>query len=241
MRSHPGKTMTIYDIPGILTTGIVSFNRNLFTELHFAPAFVTDRPNPIGAGDGLIPNTSIPGDKTPPPSSSILTLESPEELEEPTNAASFVQQPMENMPQYSQALGEEQVNVITNPALLITLLLSSISNVRLSPTPSTSFQSIPVLTNQTQNVTTSTTPPLFSPEAIRPLPTAPLRKLTNRGRKTRKSAIYTDTPEKEEIRRVGFYTLNLKILCCHIPPFYSFYFRVFLVIQNDKFKTKYNK
>ncbi|GBP80086.1 hypothetical protein EVAR_22009_1 [Eumeta japonica] len=38
-------------------------------------------------------------------------------------------------------------------------------------------------------------------KAIRPLLKAPPRKLTNRGRKTRKSTIYTDTPEKEEIRR----------------------------------------
>lgn len=220
MRSHPGKSMTIYDIPGILTTaiplaltqsniqagfrttGIVPFNRSLFTELDFAPAFVTDRPNPIETGDGLIPNTSIPGDKTPPPLPSILTLEPPEELEEPTNAAFFVQQPMKNMPQYSQALDKEQRN-IENPALLIALpeYQSSSNNVRLSPIPSTSFQSIPVLTNQTENVTTSTTPTLFSPEAIRPLPKAPPRKLTNRGRRTRKSTIYTDTPEKEEIRR----------------------------------------
>lgn len=96
MRSHPGKTMTIYVIPGILTTaiplaltqsniqagfrtnGIVPFNRHLFPELDFAPAFVTDRPNPIETADGLIPNTSIPGDKTPPPLFSILNLEPPE-------------------------------------------------------------------------------------------------------------------------------------------------------------------
>ncbi|CAF4888489.1 unnamed protein product [Pieris macdunnoughi] len=36
---------------------------------------------------------------------------------------------------------------------------------------------------------------MFLPEAIRPLPKAPPRKLTNRGRKTRISTIYTDTPE----------------------------------------------
>ncbi|KAL3269744.1 hypothetical protein HHI36_008804, partial [Cryptolaemus montrouzieri] len=126
------------------------------------------RPNPIETGYGLIPNTSIPEDKTPPTSSSILTLEPPEELEEPTKAAFFVQQPMENMPQYSPALDKEQGNIIANRALLITLPVyqSSSSNVRLSPTPSTSFQSIPVLTNQTENVRTSTTPPSFSPEVI---------------------------------------------------------------------------
>ncbi|GBP61959.1 hypothetical protein EVAR_45016_1 [Eumeta japonica] len=36
----------------------------------------------------------------------------------------------------------------------------------------------------------------FSPEAVCSFPKAPPRKLTNRGRKTRKSTIYTDTPKK---------------------------------------------
>lgn len=84
MRSHPGKTITIYDIPGILTTamplaltqsniqagfrttGIVPFNRHLFTELDFAPAFVTDSPNPLETADTPIQNTNTPEYKTPP-------------------------------------------------------------------------------------------------------------------------------------------------------------------------------
>ncbi|KAG5892532.1 hypothetical protein JTB14_011121 [Gonioctena quinquepunctata] len=41
---------------------------------------------------------------------------------------------------------------------------------------------------------------LYSHEAVRPLPKAPPRK-SNKGRKTRKSTIYTDTPEKEAIRK----------------------------------------
>ncbi|XP_045445765.1 uncharacterized protein LOC123653829 [Melitaea cinxia] len=162
MRSHPGKTMSIYDIPGILATamplvltqsnieagfrvtGIVPFNRHLFTELDFAPAFVTDRPNPVNAieaADGPIQYTNTPEDKTPPQSPSILTCELPEDF---SNADLFVEQQTTNIPH--------------------TLLL-------------------------------------FSPEIVRPLPKAPARKLTNRGRKTRKSTIYTDTPEKEEIRK----------------------------------------
>lgn len=46
----------------------------------------------------------------------------------------------------------------------------------------------------------STSTAIFSPEQIRPFPKAPPRKISNIGRKTRKSAIYTDTPEKEAIR-----------------------------------------
>ena len=60
MRNNPGKT--IFDLPGILrktwpqsavsgkiikgfeVTGIYPFNRNIFTDVEYAPSFVTDRP-----------------------------------------------------------------------------------------------------------------------------------------------------------------------------------------------------
>ncbi|KAK2578344.1 hypothetical protein KPH14_005571 [Odynerus spinipes] len=41
----------------------------------------------------------------------------------------------------------------------------------------------------------------FSPEEVRPYPKAPPRKTTNRGHKTKKSTIYTDTPEKDAVRK----------------------------------------
>ena len=60
MRNNPGKTMTIFDLPGILrktwpqsavsgkiikgfeVTGIYPFNRNIFTDVEYAPSFVSD-------------------------------------------------------------------------------------------------------------------------------------------------------------------------------------------------------
>ncbi|CAH1958296.1 unnamed protein product [Acanthoscelides obtectus] len=42
---------------------------------------------------------------------------------------------------------------------------------------------------------------VFSPENVRPFSKAPPRKGTMKGRKKRKSAIYTDTPEKIEIEK----------------------------------------
>ena len=64
MKAHPGVTMTIYDLPGIVKsslpraaspgniqagfacTGIWPFNRDIFSESDFAPSSVTDRPPP---------------------------------------------------------------------------------------------------------------------------------------------------------------------------------------------------
>lgn len=62
MKSHPGKTMTIYDLPGILkealphakvtprniqrgfqVSGMYPFNRNIFGNEEFLPGYVTDR------------------------------------------------------------------------------------------------------------------------------------------------------------------------------------------------------
>lgn len=75
MRSHPGKTMSIYDIPGIVAsampvaltpsniqagfreTGIYPYNRPLFSELDFAPAFVEAELVPMQ-------NTGTPEDET---------------------------------------------------------------------------------------------------------------------------------------------------------------------------------
>ena len=69
MRNNPSKTMTIFDLPGILrktwpqsavsgkiikgfgVTGIYPFNRNIFTDVEYAPSFVTDGPNPSSAVD----------------------------------------------------------------------------------------------------------------------------------------------------------------------------------------------
>ena len=42
---------------------------------------------------------------------------------------------------------------------------------------------------------------MFPLESLRLYPKASSRKVSNRGRKTKKSAIYTDTPVKEAIRK----------------------------------------
>ncbi|XP_011136537.2 uncharacterized protein LOC105181464 [Harpegnathos saltator] len=224
MRSHPGKTMSIYDIPGIVAsvmplaltqsniqagfrkTGIYPYNRDLFTELDFAPAFVTDRPNPENSTKAeVVPirNINTPENEAPPLSPPIIN-EPPVESVEPFNihAARVTQQQAMNIRQQSLVPGTKQENIILGSETLTTPPRrdSSVSIQQISPKPSTSAQPIPPLTHRPENVASPSAPLVFTPEAVRPLPKAPPRK-TNRGRKTRKSTIYTDTPEKEKIRK----------------------------------------
>ena len=85
MRSNPGKTVTIYEIPSIVndahmvamtpanvlagfrSTGIFPYNRDLFTEIDFAAAVVTDREMDVEANQGSTaepnedPNPNVEG------------------------------------------------------------------------------------------------------------------------------------------------------------------------------------
>lgn len=80
LRNNPGKVLTIYDIPQIVTealplamtttnirkgfekTGICPFNANIFTDEDYSPSLVTDRPAP--AAD-LATNTAQPAQEQP--------------------------------------------------------------------------------------------------------------------------------------------------------------------------------
>ncbi|CAI5686077.1 unnamed protein product [Oreochromis niloticus] len=82
MRNNPGKTMSIYDIPGIVAiayplaatplniqagfrvAGIQPYNRNVFLEAEFAPSYVTDRPIPDPALPGPSTNSALLGPST---------------------------------------------------------------------------------------------------------------------------------------------------------------------------------
>lgn len=169
MRNNPGKTMTIYDIPsivkqclplaltqsnivaGFICTGICPFNRDIFTELDFAPSYVTDRPAP----DDTTPNTT------------------------------------EVVPEASTSRADPPT-----PCSIDTLSASTSAQVPLaSPTINNKYTTEVSEADARPNTPTAT----FSPEIVRPLPKAVPRK-TGYRRKTRKSAIYTDTPEKNAIQ-----------------------------------------
>ncbi|KAF2894734.1 hypothetical protein ILUMI_11440 [Ignelater luminosus] len=59
--------------------------------------------------------------------------------------------------------------------------------------------SIPNPSNVQPTASSSATPPVFSSEIVRSFPKAPQRK--TKGSRTKKSTIYTDTPEKEAARQ----------------------------------------
>lgn len=99
MVNHPGSTMTIYDIPGIVkiafpmsftqsniisgfaVTGIFPFNRDIFSEADFLPSDVTNRPCPlpqektpaVGATPNQKPVVDIPADSVSPSGSTPLS------------------------------------------------------------------------------------------------------------------------------------------------------------------------
>lgn len=236
MRNHPGKTMTIYDIPSIITTamplaltqaniqagfrktGIFPFNRNLFQEIDFAPSFVTDRPNPNATEEVITSNQHnirlAPDDETPPLSPSILNAGTPFE-----NRAATEQSPLQ------PTLANRDSNSIVRPANLEidSQLPTPREIVELQAAKTPPRQTSLEANQESQAVTLDREPDIspceavmcqqleprpstsnqsvFSPEALRPYPKAPPRKIGNRSRKTKKSAIYTDTPEKEAVRK----------------------------------------
>nr|XP_053616775.1 uncharacterized protein LOC128678900 [Plodia interpunctella] len=160
MHNNPGKTMTIYDIPGIVkeslplalnpanimsgfkASGVWPLNVDIFQDSDFAPSFVTDRPAPTEQSENAI-NVS---------ENLSLNLEHPELLD--------------SVPELDISTSE---------------IIRHIETAN-QPTPSCSGL------NQ------------FSPTKIRPLPKAPPRKTNMNTRRKRKSAVLTDTPEKEALR-----------------------------------------
>lgn len=156
MHNNPGKTMTIYDIPGVVkeslplalnpanimsgfkASGIWPLNADIFQDSDYALSFVTDRPDPAG-----------------------------------------------------QSANDENVSLnLLNPELLDSVPELDISTTEIIHQIETANEPTPSCSGQNQ----------FSPSKIRPLPKAPPRKTNMNGRRKRKSAVLTDTPEKEALR-----------------------------------------
>ena len=176
MRNHPGQTMTIHYIPGIVKeafplavtatnaiagftcTGISPFNRKIFTAVDFAPSSVTDRP--LLQSDNEIEQSLVEADPTT-------------ETDNPPEPG-----PNNQLDDHSTSsnIGTDDANE--------SLIATTADQSSTSPQPGPS--------GLQQNHS-------FSPQNIRPLPQAGPRSATRRGGKKRKSAILTDTPEKNAI------------------------------------------
>ncbi|PZC71419.1 hypothetical protein B5X24_HaOG213482 [Helicoverpa armigera] len=224
MRSHPGKTMTIYDIPGIIKiamplaltqaniqagfmkTGIYPYNRNLFGDIDFAPSFVTERPNPDTEDN--IPAVPSPGRTRPNPDTENNASAIPSHTTSRTDTEDI--SPAAPSPVISRPIPDNQEDAPIAPFLVNIANLDCIQEENfvtenfgpnnksppLSPsildnTPSQNFSNV--------QPSTSAIPSVFSPEIVRPFPKASQRK--TRGPRTKKSTIYTDTPEKEAVRQ----------------------------------------
>lgn len=174
LRNHPGKSMTIYDIPslvrhalplaatpvnitkGFKVSGIEPFNRDVFGDDEFLPASVTDQP-------------------APPPQSSQTESVAP-------TSADVPEETLDKSTSDSPAIVNDNLRP---PAC------SEVNE--LEPVASTSgLRKNSSKPNAKNNI-------VFSPAFVRPLPKAEQRKQTLKGRKKRKSAVLTDTPEKDAL------------------------------------------
>jgi hypothetical protein len=185
MRSNAAKTMTIYDIPGIVktsveiavtgknitsgfvVTGIWPLNTNIFTEEDFLPSQVTDRP----LDNNLQQNTSA-----------VIEDENNDVL--PNSAQRFSET---NNPIRATFIDSDNGPTASTSGCASEEPIASTSRASQESTASISAE------NDTAKV--------FSPHVIRPLPKALPRKRTQNRRKV-KSAVLTDTPEKEALEAI---------------------------------------
>lgn len=198
--ANPGKPMTIYDIPGITTTalplaltqnniqagfkctGIFPFNRQIFSETDFGPSFVTDRELPASDQDLIVNNEHT---------HNAFAESKNVDTEIPTSDQDLI---VHNEKKHNASAESENVDSSSAEKHPITE-----KNVNEAIACLTTLSSNNLLDRDIAS--TSTAIVEFMPEEVRPFAKAPPRKISNRGKKKRKSAIYTDTPEKMEIEK----------------------------------------
>lgn len=179
MINHPGKTMTIYDLPGIVKVafplaftqkniinsfkkaGIWPCNEDVFQDSDFAPSFVTDRPDPNTVamkdeGSRQLKHTSINAEDI------SLNLES-----------SIQNEIISNMPDIDINISE---------------VIDQISRV---PSNIADHSNVPGPSNRMHTEK-------FNIETVKPFPKASPR-IKYKRRRLRKSSILTDTPEKRAL------------------------------------------
>ena len=183
MLTNPGQTMSIYHIPGIVSTawgvamkpdnikagfsctGIYPFNRNIFGPADFAPSNVTDRP----------------------PENEPAVATTPTEIaSEPVEPEAMARDP---------GSGAEPAAIVNKTGCTSEVNNEAAGGAVHEDTTQASTQ------NTQEEVVAGCSGVSFVPTDLRPFPKAPPRKVRKSGRKRRKSAILTDTPVKESLER----------------------------------------
>lgn len=182
MTNNPGRTMTIYDIPGIVSTalplaatpnniisgfrvtGIAPFNREIFPDSEYMSAYVTDRAEP--------------------------NLENHEAEDAPSgNEPTEFNNPNLDSVDHGSPIPSTSVRDSPIPST------SAHNSGHESPIPTTSNHVTPT---DILNLPSCSKSPTYL-EKLKPLPKAAPRKATRNVRRKRKSAILTDTPIKDEL------------------------------------------
>ncbi|RXN04570.1 polycystic kidney disease 1-like 3 isoform X1 [Labeo rohita] len=216
MRGNPGKTMSIYDIPGIVRialpaaatqkniqagfqcTGIWPYNSSIFQDCDFAPSQVTDRPDPSGA---LQQNSTAA--HLPPGSSPAHLPPGPTPAHLPPGSSPPYLPPGPTPAHLPPGPTPAHLPPGSSPAHLP----PGSSPPYLPPGPTPAIHGVNLHSDEMPSTSGSIVGQLFSPSLIRPFPKAGPRNETGRGRKKRLSEILTDTPVKlaseEEERQKG--------------------------------------
>lgn len=210
MRMNPGKTMTMYDIPGLVRialpaaatpkyvqagfecSGIWPYNPDIFGKSEFAPSQVTDRLDPAAH------------QATPP----TVHLTTPPALHQATPSAVHLTTPSAVHQASSPAVHQTSspaVHQASSPAVHLTTppaVHQVIPSVFSLTTPPAAHQAVPSSSCAEKTLSHLN----FSPIDVRPLPKAGPRKIPVTGRKRKQTAILTDTPvkmamEEEQKRR----------------------------------------
>ena len=187
MRLNPGKNVTIYDVPKFVSdaqmsamtpaniisafrkTGICPFNRAIFGEDEYAPAAVTDREEPDSG------NESVDGEESF--NSVEADLQDPS-VPEPAGQSAFRPEPE---PSTSRPGPKPRPD-------------KSTSSLCREQVPSSKYiKSPPPVPDRNK------APGYVSPADLIPIPKAPPRKMTTKGRPKGKTLILTNTPVRDEI------------------------------------------
>ncbi|XP_018318432.1 uncharacterized protein LOC108732240 [Agrilus planipennis] len=199
LRNHPGKTMSIYEIPGIVKSAwplaaipvtIMNafkkagcpFNPGVFTEEDYALSFVTNRPLLQAASSQAESN-----EEPHQPSSSSVAIEMVDQPE-PSNIQIL---PQINLQPESITINTSTSGQIGEPPQQSTTDQGDVSQAAsVTINIAHELQLTPVKTNASA---------VFNTEIIKPLPKAPPRLQTATKRRIRKTAVLTDTPEKNAL------------------------------------------